>query len=71
MRAWNKKHKPKHLTKPKWSSFPSECIYSEIYTTLNSSIDRFHNYHYLNSFMIKRYLPTIKEWLCRSKVFRL
>lgn len=69
MRTWNKKKKPKHLTKPKWSCFPSECIYSEIYMTLSSSTDKSHSCHYLNSFMVKRYIPTLKEWLGRSKNF--
>lgn len=69
MRAWNRKKKPKHVTKPKWSYFPSECIYSKIYTTLNFSTDKSHNCHYLNSFMVKRYFPTKEEWLCRSKNF--
>lgn len=69
MRTINRKNKPKYVTKPKWTFFSSECIYPEIYATLNSSTDRFNRCHYLNSFMIKRYFPTRKEWLCRAKKF--
>lgn len=55
MRAWNKKHKPKFMAKPKWGASPLEAIYFQTYITLNSSLDTYYDNNYLNSFMVKKW----------------
>lgn len=65
MRTWNKKHKPKHWTKPKWKTKAIEKSKFKIFLLVSRGIKSKYKINYFFYFMNNK--PKF-EFLSRNKI---